>query len=242
MFVRTESFKEFLRFYPVVSFIIFLHILIFVLVSIPSIFPSAWIFESMMGVNLYIVQGEYWRLVTPIFVHSGITHMLFNSFSLVLFGPGLERILGKSRFILLYLATGVLANVATLILKPLTYTHVGSSGAIFGLFGIYLAIVFLRKDMMSRENSQVILTIAVIGVIMTFLQPNINITAHLFGLLTGFILGAIQIGRIKALTESIRNISFRRPNYSSGRPQFNSKHLIWLAIALLAILGLLGRF
>ncbi len=196
----------------------------------------------MMGVNLYIVQGEYWRLVTPIFVHSGITHMLFNSFSLVLFGPGLERILGKSRFILLYLATGVLANVATLILKPLTYTHVGSSGAIFGIFGIYLAIVFLRKDMMSRENSQVILTIAIIGVIMTFLQPNINITAHLFGLLTGFILGAIQIGRGKALTESLRNISFQRPNYSTGRPKFNSKNLIWIAIALLAILGLLGRF
>ncbi|GIN63508.1 putative rhomboid protease YdcA [Robertmurraya siralis] len=242
MFVRTESFKEFIRYYPVVSVIIFLHIMIYMLTSIPAIFPSASIFESLMGVNLYIVQGEYWRLVTPIFVHSGIAHMLFNSFSLVLFGPGLERILGKSRFILLYLATGVLANVATLILKPLTYTHVGSSGSIFGLFGIYLAIVFLRKELMSRQNSQVILTIAVIGVIMTFLQPNINITAHIFGLITGFILGAIQIGRGRALTESIRNISLRRSSYSAGKRQFHAKHLIWIAIALLALLGLLGGF
>ncbi len=194
MFVRTESFKEFIRYYPVVSFIVLIHILLYLLTVIPA-FPSAWLFETLMGVNLYIVQGEYWRLVTPIFIHSGLAHVLFNSFSLVLFGPALERMLGKSRFILLYLATGILANVATLLLKPLTYTHVGSSGAIFGLFGVYLAIVLLRKDLMSRENTQVILTIAIIGVLMTFLQPNINVTAHLFGLISGFVLGSMLIGK-----------------------------------------------
>lgn len=194
MFVRTESFKEFIRYYPVVSFIVLIHILLYLLTVIPA-FPSAWLFEPLMGVNLYIVQGEYWRLVTPIFIHSGLAHVLFNSFSLVLFGPALERMLGKSRFILLYLATGILANVATLLLKPLTYTHVGSSGAIFGLFGVYLAIVLLRKDLMSRENTQVILTIAIIGVLMTFLQPNINVTAHLFGLISGFVLGSMLIGK-----------------------------------------------
>lgn len=194
MFVRTESFKEFIRYYPVVSFIVLIHILLYFLTVIPF-FPSAWLFETMVGVNLYIVQGEYWRLVTPIFIHGGLTHVLFNSFSLVLFGPALERILGKPRFISLYLATGILANVATLLLKPLTYTHVGSSGAIFGLFGIYLAIVLLRKDLMSRENSQVILTMAVIGVIMTFLQPHINVIAHIFGLISGFILGSLTIGK-----------------------------------------------
>jgi len=194
LFVRTESFKEFIRYYPVVSFIVLIHILLYLLTVIPA-FPSAWLFETLMGVNLYIVQGEYWRLVTPIFIHSGLAHVLFNSFSLVLFGPALERMLGKSRFILLYLATGILANVATLLLKPLTYTHVGSSGAIFGLFGVYLAIVLLRKDLMSRENTQVILTIAIIGVLMTFLQPNINVTAHLFGLISGFVLGSMLIGK-----------------------------------------------
>ncbi|MDQ0155657.1 rhomboid family intramembrane serine protease [Robertmurraya andreesenii] len=194
MFVRTESFKEFIRYYPVVSFIVLIHILLYLLTVIPA-FPSAWLFETLMGVNLYIVQGEYWRLVTPIFIHSGLAHVLFNSFSLVLFGPALERMLGKSRFILLYLATGILANVATLLLKPLTYTHVGSSGAIFGLFGVYLAIVLLRKDLMSSENTQVILTIAIIGVLMTFLQPNINVTAHLFGLISGFVLGSMLIGK-----------------------------------------------
>lgn len=207
---------------------------------IPAFFPSAWFFESLMGVNLYIVQGEYWRLVTPIFVHSGLAHMLFNSFSLVLFGPGLERILGKTRFITLYLVTGISANVATLLLKPLTYTHVGSSGAIFGLFGIYLALVFLRKDLMSRQNSQVILTIAVIGVIMTFLQSNINVTAHIFGLISGFILGALHLGRGDALKDSLKNISYRSSRPSGSKLSFSPKHALWIVIAILAILGLLS--
>ena len=189
MFTRTESFRDFIRLYPVVSLIILIHILLYIVTSIP-VFPNRLLFELLSGVNLFIVEGEYWRLVTPIFMHAGFAHLLFNSFSLVLFGPALEQLLGKSKFILLYLSTGIAANIATLTLEPLTYTHVGSSGAIFGLFGFYIAIVVFKKVMLSKENSQTIMTIAVIGLIMTFLQSNINITAHIFGFIAGFLIGA----------------------------------------------------
>lgn len=195
MFVRTESFKQFLHYYPVVSFIVFIHIVLYLLTTLP-IFPNSLIMEALVGVNLYVAQGDYWRLVTPIFVHSGLAHTLFNSFSLVLFGPSLEQLLGRFRFILFYLATGVLANIATFFLMPLTYVHVGSSGAIFGLFGIYIAMVLFRKDLISRQNSQIILTIIAIGLIMTFVQPNINVTAHLFGGISGFIFGYFILKKI----------------------------------------------
>lgn len=189
MFTRTESFRDFIRLYPIVSTIVFIHILFYLLTSIP-VFPSKFLFESLSGVNLFIVQGEYWRLITPIFVHGGFSHMVFNSFSLVLFAPALEILLGKMKFTLLYLAAGLAANIATLALEPLTYTHVGSSGAIFGLFGFYIAITVFKKHMLSKENSQTIMTIAIIGVVMTFIQPNINVIAHIFGLLAGFLIGA----------------------------------------------------
>lgn len=189
MFTRTESLRDFIRFYPVISIIISIHILLYLLTALP-IFPSKYLFGLLAGVNLYVVNGEYWRLFTPIFMHAGFAHMLFNSFSLVLFGPALEQMLGKTKFILIYLVTGIAANVATLILEPLTYTHVGSSGAIFGLFGFYISIIMFRKAMLSRENSQTIMTIAIIAVIMTFVQSNINITAHIFGMLAGFLIGA----------------------------------------------------
>lgn len=189
MFTRTESFRDFIRLYPVVSLIILIHILLYIVTSIP-VLPNRFLFELLSGVNLFIVEGEYWRLITPIFMHAGFAHLLFNSFSLVLFGPALEQLLGKTKFILLYLSTGIAANIATLTLEPLTYTHVGSSGAIFGLFGFYIAIVVFKKAMLSKENSQTIMTIAVIGLIMTFLQSNINITAHIFGFIAGFLIGA----------------------------------------------------
>lgn len=194
MFTRTESLRDFIRFYPVITFIIFIHILLYLLTALP-IFPSKYLFERLAGVNLYVVNGEYWRIVTPIFMHAGFAHMLFNSFSLVLFGPALEQLLGRTKFILVYLVTGIAANLATLLLEPLTYTHVGSSGAIFGLFGFYISIIMFRKAMMSHENSQTIMTIAIIAVIMTFVQSNINITAHIFGMLSGFLIGAAAYRR-----------------------------------------------
>ena len=78
--------------------------------------------------------------------------MLFNSFSLFFFGPALERMLGTGRFILVYLFLVSLRMSATLLLEPLTYIHVGSSGAIFELFGYYLAIIMFRKRMLSEAK------------------------------------------------------------------------------------------
>lgn len=194
MFTRTESFREFIRFYPVVSIIIAIHLLLYLFTVLP-IFPNFWFKATFSGVNLYIMEGEYWRLITPIFMHGGFAHALFNSFSLVLFGPALENILGKGKFLLVYLVSGVLANVATLLLEPLTYVHVGSSGAIFGLFGYYISIILFRKHMLSQQNSQIIVIICALSLIMTFIQPNINITAHIFGLLAGFLLGAATLNK-----------------------------------------------
>jgi rhomboid protease GluP len=192
MFTRTESFREFIRFYPVVSTIIAIQLILFLITELP-IFPSALLFEKLSGINLYIWTGEWWRLITPIFMHSGFSHILFNSFSLILFGPGLERILGKFKFIAIYLITGISANIATLLIEPITYIHVGASGAIFGLFGMYISITMFRKHLLSKDNRQLIITIAVVSIIMTFLQPNINIISHLFGFISGFLIGVLTL-------------------------------------------------
>lgn len=187
MFVRTESFSQFIRLYPIVSIIVFIHLLLFSVALVPFL-PEIWVYEHLAGINLYIFNGEWWRLVTPIFVHIGFAHLLFNSFSLILFAPPLERMLGKFKFTIIYLTCGIAANVATYFLKPLTYNHVGASGAIFGLFGIYVGMTLFHKHLISTQNKQVIIPIVVIGLVMTFFQANINITAHLFGLLSGLVI------------------------------------------------------
>ncbi|MBP3040194.1 rhomboid family intramembrane serine protease [Bacillaceae bacterium Marseille-Q3522] len=238
MFVRTESFKQFIRFYPVVSLIVFLNIILYILTVLP-IFPNSYFLQMFAGVNIYIREGEIWRLLTPIFLHNNFMHMLFNSFSIVLFAPSLERMLGKWRFLLVYIGTGIFANLATLLLKPATYVHVGSSGAIFGLFGFYLSILLLRKYVISRNNSQFLVMIIAISFIMTFLQPNINVTAHFFGLISGFLFGVLFFREGKNMINLLQS---QAKNWSGSKTgSKTAPSILLIIIIILAILGLLSR-
>ncbi|WP_078592684.1 rhomboid family intramembrane serine protease [Evansella clarkii] len=210
MFIRTESFGEFVRTYKVITGLVTIHIILHLWVSLFPALGGQEIRLLGMGSNLHIAMGEYWRLITPIFLHAGLMHMLFNSFSLVLFGPALEQMLGPVRFIIAYLATGILANVATFFFGSPMMIHVGASGAIFGLFGIYLYMVLMRKDLIDQGSSQVITTILIIAVIMTFVNPRVNILAHLFGLIAGAGLGPLILYGVS------RYGRYRRPSSPDG--------------------------
>ncbi|CAM5216519.1 Rhomboid protease GluP OS=Ureibacillus acetophenoni OX=614649 GN=SAMN05877842_111142 PE=3 SV=1 [Ureibacillus acetophenoni] len=84
MFIRRENFKQFIKFYPVVSFIIAINLIIYIL-TIPSEMREL-LFTYGMSVNLLISNGEWWRVVTSTFLHADFFHVLFNMFSLFLFG------------------------------------------------------------------------------------------------------------------------------------------------------------
>ena len=112
-------------------------------------------------------------------------HLLFNMFSLFIFGPELEKIAGKARFLTIYLLAGIFGNIATYFLQPPEYVSVGASGAIFGIFGAFGALVYYTKHILPQLR-QIILPIIVISIIMTLLQPNINATAHIADLSSDF--------------------------------------------------------
>ncbi|MEK5036868.1 rhomboid family intramembrane serine protease [Sporosarcina sp. FSL K6-3457] len=186
MFSRTENFSQYIRLYPVVTVLLALNILVALIGYIPGI--GNQVYFSGMGINFLIAEGEWWRLFTPMFLHAGFSHLLFNMFSLFVFGPELEKIAGKARFLTVYLLAGIFGNIATYFLQPLDYASVGASGAIFGIFGAFGALVYYTKHILPQLR-QIILPIIVIGVVMTFLQPNINVTAHITGLIVGFLIG-----------------------------------------------------
>lgn len=186
MFIRRESFSQYLRMYPVVSVLIALNVFIHILTWIPVLGP--YLYYYGVGSNQLIAAGEWWRFITPMFLHNGFMHLLFNSFALFLFGPELERLIGKTRFITIYLVAGIFGSIATYFLQPLDYFHVGASGAIFGIFGAFGALVYYGRRSLPQLK-QIVLPIIVISVVMTFLTPNINATAHIAGLLTGFLIG-----------------------------------------------------
>ena len=188
MFSRTENFKQYIKLYPVVSSLLALNIVIHILTMIP-IFGQQ-ILGFGIHFNLLISEGEYWRLLTPIFLHASFSHLLFNMFSLYIFGPELEQLAGKARFLTIYMLAGLVGNVATYLIHDWDYMSVGASGAIYGIFGAFGALVYYTRNFMPQLK-QIIIPIIVIGVIMTFLQPQINVTAHIAGLITGFIIGMV---------------------------------------------------
>ncbi|MEG0471765.1 MAG: rhomboid family intramembrane serine protease [Solibacillus sp.] len=188
MFIRRENFKQYIKLYPIVSAIIAINFIVFIITLIPGIGEE--ILYAGMSVNAFIAAGEWWRIITSMFLHSGFAHVLFNMFSLFLFGPELEKIAGKMRFLTIYFLAGIFGVAATFLLEDPYYASVGASGAIYGIFGAFAALVYYTRNSFPQLK-QIILPIIVISVIMTFLTPNINITAHLGGLATGFILGFV---------------------------------------------------
>lgn len=185
MFIRNESFGSFIKSYKVVTSLVIIHIFFYIWMYWFPFLGGEEIRFLGIGNNIMISMGDYWRFITPIFIHGGLMHMLFNSFSLILFGPALELMLGRTRFIAAYLTTGILANIAYYFLGDDFVSHLGASGAIFGLFGIYVYMVLFRKNLIDRANSQLIKTIIILGVVMTFINPGINVLAHIFGLISG---------------------------------------------------------
>ena len=110
MFIRRENFKQYIKLYPVVSSIIAINFIVFIITLIPGIGKE--ILYAGMSVNAFIAAGEWWRIITSMFLHAGFSHVLFNMFSLFLFGPELEKIAGKIRFLTIYFLAGIFGGAA----------------------------------------------------------------------------------------------------------------------------------
>ncbi|MBE6184318.1 rhomboid family intramembrane serine protease [Bacillus ginsengihumi] len=188
LFIRSKNISTFLKDYPITASIIIIQSLLFFITFIPYL-PHDFIFQYFAGVNLYIARGELWRLITPIFVHRNFSHLLWNSCSIILLGPFLENILGKWKFTFVYIGCGLFANIASYLFLPRTYIHVGASGAIFGLLGMYFMILIFSKGSLPAIYQKTILTVVLLSIVITFLQPGTNVVAHLFGLIIGVLLG-----------------------------------------------------
>ncbi|SDO32315.1 rhomboid family intramembrane serine protease [Alkalicoccus daliensis] len=241
MFLRNESFDEYIRLYKVVTALIAINLFFYLWTDIFTFLGGREIQLLGVGNNLAIAAGDWWRLITPIFLHGGLAHVAFNSFALFLFGPALEKMLGKGKFLMIYLGTGVLANIVFYVLGDPRVIHLGASGAVFGLFGVYVYMVLVRKDLISNMNSQLIMVIVIIGVVMTFINPGVNIIAHIFGLAAGAVLAPLFLAKVR-YEDQFQSRRVHDPDEigfdpDRWRKKENRKKKIWfyLACGLLAM-------
>jgi membrane associated rhomboid family serine protease len=132
-----------------------------------------------------VAQGAWWQVVTSMFTHVDPLHLGFNMLALYFLGPMLENVLGRARFLALYLVSGLAGSAAVMLLSSANGPTLGASGAIFGLMGA-LAVIALKV----RGQVQSILMWIGLNLVFTFTVGGISWQGHIGGLVGGAVLGA----------------------------------------------------
>jgi len=139
---------------------------------------------------LAIASGQYWRLFSAMFLHFNLLHIGFNAYALYLFGSMIESNLGTTRFLLIYFVTGFLASAASYGFGPVGSIAVGASGAIFGIFGAFIAYNYRRRHLaINAANLRWAATLLVLNAFLALGFGAIDWRAHLGGLVAGVAAG-----------------------------------------------------
>jgi len=141
-----------------------------------------------------LLRGEYGRIIYSMFLHAGIDHLFNNMVILFFLGAMIEKVTGHIQLLLIYLLSGIGANICSLLYKVMTMdsmASVGASGAIFGLDGVLLAWILLDRQAMPDVTPRRVLLMIVLSLYSGFTAHNIDNAAHVGGLLTGFAVGAL---------------------------------------------------
>jgi rhomboid protease GluP len=176
--------------------IIAINILVFILMAI----NGAGIIELNPTVHVnwgsnyssLTLSGDWWRLLTSVFIHFGIIHLAMNAYAFYMAGVYLEPMLGKARYIVAYLCTGVLASLTSLWWHKEGVNSAGASGAIFGMYGVFLALLF--TNLIPKQMRTALLQS--IGVFVVYnlvygMKSGVDNAAHIGGLVSGLIIGFV---------------------------------------------------
>lgn len=167
-----------------------------------------------------IFAGQWWRLVTAVFLHAGLIHIGFNLWCLFDVGPMVESLFSSSKYVVMYLVTGVFGYVISLWWMPMGIS-IGASGAIMGLIGILIGASFhhgaLGKDM-RRQLWHWVIYIAIFGLLPMFAVDN---AAHFGGFISGLALGYLV---------------------PEGEPHTRADENLWSTLAAVAVVIIAGSF
>lgn len=179
--------------YFVTPIIVILNILVFAAMAISGVHLLMPSNESLLlwGANFrpVTIEGEWWRLFTSTFLHIGIFHLLMNMYALVYIGLLLEPYLGKARFLSAYLIAGISGSVASIFWNDLTISA-GASGAIFGMYGVFVALLTTKLiEKSARKSLLISIGVFVFYNLANGLKGGIDNAAHIGGLLSGLVVG-----------------------------------------------------
>jgi rhomboid protease GluP len=172
--------------------------------------------------GIEVAQGEWWRLATSMFLHSGALHLFLNMWSLRVLGPFVEQLFGRGTYFVLYMLAGIGGSIASCLWNPLGLS-VGASGAIFGLLGAIIAFFLTHRRSMPaqvfRSYMQRMGLLLAINLYLGFSIPRIDNAGHLGGLVAGFVCGLAAF----------------RP--AGTRPVLDARRIVRLAVVAVVLAG-----
>ena len=150
--------------------------------------------RGAMYTPLVIREREYYRLLTAVFMHFGINHIMNNMLVLFLLGDNLERALGRVKYLIFYLSCGVGANIVSLYAeakKSMQVVGAGASGAVFGVVGGLLYIVVVNRGRLEDLSTHQLVVMVLFSLYSGFVRNGVNNVAHIAGLVIGIVLAII---------------------------------------------------
>jgi rhomboid protease GluP len=148
---------------------------------------------STLPMRYIIAYSQWWRLVTAVFLHGSLIHIVFNMWVIMDIGPMVEELFGSARYLFLYMATGVFGYVVSSLFS--NHPSVGASGSLLGLIGLLLASTTRSSSASSQMMRSNLIKWIVYIAIMGFMFSGIDNYAHFGGLAAGFVLGKSFIDR-----------------------------------------------
>lgn len=130
---------------------------------------------------------EIYRLITSMFLHGGLVHFLFNMYALYIIGPQLESFFGKAKYLTIYLGSGIIGGLLSMLFLGNNVVTVGASGAIFGLIGALLYFGYHYRVYLGSVIKSQIIPLILFNFMLGFMLPGIDMVAHLGGLFGGYL-------------------------------------------------------
>ena len=179
--------------------LIALNVLFFLYLEITGSSENAYFMytKGAMSAPAVLEDGEYYRLLTAMFMHFGIRHIMNNMLVLFVLGDNLERALGHVKYLIFYLLCGIGSNWVSMMAHPTDTMTVsaGASGAIFGVVGALLYVVTANKGRLEDLSTRQLVIMIFFSLYLGYTSTGVDNTAHLSGLVIGIVLAIILYHR-----------------------------------------------
>lgn len=150
-------------------------------------------YGALVNNNLMVESIDYFRIISSIFLHGGLLHLVFNMYSLYVVGPQLENFFGKVKYLIIYLFSGICGNLLSMLFLPDFNVSVGASGAIFGLLGALVYFGYHYRVYLGGVIKSQIIPLIVLNLFIGYISSGINNVAHIGGLIGGILI-SIALG------------------------------------------------